>query len=164
MDATPHHNIAHEIPSLPASPDPKRTKYTEPAANLSVACTLFREDISTPADVLSHTERPPTDSYASHNGRHDPYPTSCRSVTTVHAANVLRASTAGVAGQAAVRVRQSTHTRISVCSGIRSVRVEGDQRSSEREGVGRHGHQHCGTGTHVRTGCTTKRSGEQTQH
>ena len=30
----------HEIPSLPATPEPKRTKYTEPAANLTVACTF----------------------------------------------------------------------------------------------------------------------------
>ncbi|KAM0692560.1 hypothetical protein Q7P36_007114 [Cladosporium allicinum] len=30
----------HEIPSLPATPEPKRTKYTEPAANLTVASIL----------------------------------------------------------------------------------------------------------------------------
>ncbi|KAF2482325.1 dUTPase-like protein [Neohortaea acidophila] len=30
----------HDIPSLPASPEPKRTKFTEPAPNLSVASIL----------------------------------------------------------------------------------------------------------------------------
>jgi len=36
--ATPQPNVTHEIPSLPSSPQPKRTKYTEPAApHLSVA-------------------------------------------------------------------------------------------------------------------------------
>lgn len=30
----------HDVPSLPATPEPKRTKYTEPAANLTVACTF----------------------------------------------------------------------------------------------------------------------------
>ncbi|KAM3419681.1 hypothetical protein BST61_g3014 [Cercospora zeina] len=34
-DQTPAH---HDAPSLPGSPLPKRTKFTEPAANLSVAC------------------------------------------------------------------------------------------------------------------------------
>ena len=36
MAETPH----HDAPSLPGSPLPKRTKYTEPAPNLSVACTF----------------------------------------------------------------------------------------------------------------------------
>ncbi|KAM0709175.1 hypothetical protein Q7P35_003211 [Cladosporium inversicolor] len=36
MAETPH----HDAPSLPASPLPKRTKYTEPAPNLSVASIL----------------------------------------------------------------------------------------------------------------------------
>lgn len=31
--------VEREPPSLPASPDPKRVKHIEPAANLSVACT-----------------------------------------------------------------------------------------------------------------------------
>ncbi|KAI7202819.1 hypothetical protein KC316_g1640 [Hortaea werneckii] len=37
---TPQPEITHDAPSLPSSPDPKRTKYTEPAANLSVAAIL----------------------------------------------------------------------------------------------------------------------------
>ncbi|KAL1585549.1 hypothetical protein WHR41_05728 [Cladosporium halotolerans] len=37
-EATPQPQ--HETPSLPASPEPKRTKYTEPAANLTVASIL----------------------------------------------------------------------------------------------------------------------------
>lgn len=39
-DGTPQPEIVHDVPSLPASPDPKRTKYTEPATNLSVAAIL----------------------------------------------------------------------------------------------------------------------------
>nr|POF19953.1 deoxyuridine 5'-triphosphate nucleotidohydrolase [Quercus suber] len=37
-EATPQPQIAHDIPSLPSSPLPKRTKYTEPAPLDSVAC------------------------------------------------------------------------------------------------------------------------------
>merc|ERR1711939_562008 len=39
-EETPQPEITHDAPSLPSSPDPKRTKYTEPAANLSVAAIL----------------------------------------------------------------------------------------------------------------------------
>lgn len=45
-EATPQPQ--HETPSLPASPEPKRTKYTEPAANLTVACTRSPPSQKTP--------------------------------------------------------------------------------------------------------------------
>ena len=38
-ESTPQPELVHETPSLPASPLPKRTKYTEAAPNLTVACT-----------------------------------------------------------------------------------------------------------------------------
>lgn len=52
---------AHDIPSLPASPDPKRTKYTEPAANLTVACNVPPppRPIGTPTNTLQPSSTTP---------------------------------------------------------------------------------------------------------
>lgn len=68
-DATPQPDHVHEIPSLPASPLPKRTKYTEPAPNLSVACTfaqaLTGKDIQLTSDTAILNDRQPTPTPAS---------------------------------------------------------------------------------------------------
>ncbi|KAK1090173.1 Deoxyuridine 5'-triphosphate nucleotidohydrolase, partial [Friedmanniomyces endolithicus] len=56
--ATPQPNVTHEIPSLPSSPQPKRTKYTEPAApHLSVAAIL---NDAAPTPTPQTTFQPPT--------------------------------------------------------------------------------------------------------
>ncbi|KAF2772109.1 dUTP diphosphatase [Teratosphaeria nubilosa] len=52
--ATPVPKLSHDAPSLPASPLPKRTKYTEPAPNLSVASILNdRAPTPTPSTMAS---------------------------------------------------------------------------------------------------------------
>ncbi|USW54222.1 Putative deoxyuridine triphosphate nucleotidohydrolase, dUTPase, dUTPase-like superfamily [Septoria linicola] len=52
-DQTPH----HDAPSLPGSPLPKRTKYTEPAPNLSVA-SILNDKQATPTPQSTHLPNP----------------------------------------------------------------------------------------------------------
>jgi len=52
-DATTQPELQHDAPSVPASPLPKRTKYSEPVANLSVACRFPAYSVNIP--LLIHT-------------------------------------------------------------------------------------------------------------
>jgi dUTP pyrophosphatase len=47
-NATPQPELVHETPSLPSSPLPKRTKYTEPAPNIVAGLAQQNEAQSTP--------------------------------------------------------------------------------------------------------------------
>ncbi|SMR54667.1 unnamed protein product [Zymoseptoria tritici ST99CH_1A5] len=47
----------HEAPSLPSSPFPKRTKYTEPAPNLTVA-SILNDDAPTPTPSSAFASEP----------------------------------------------------------------------------------------------------------
>ncbi|KAF2723317.1 dUTP diphosphatase [Polychaeton citri CBS 116435] len=49
---TPQPDLTHDVPSLPSSPHPKRTKYTEPAQNLTVA-SILNDRIPTPTPESS---------------------------------------------------------------------------------------------------------------
>ncbi|KAH9825433.1 dUTP diphosphatase, partial [Teratosphaeria destructans] len=58
--ATPAAKISHDAPSLPASPPPKRTKYTDPAPNLSVASILNdHAPTPTPSTMNNNTTTTP---------------------------------------------------------------------------------------------------------
>ncbi len=158
--ATPRPNITHEIPSLPSSPQPKRTKYTEPAApHLSVA-----GESHSPAERSSLTSASHPQRRRAHPNPPDslPAPRDARtSRPPLHASHIPRATPANPPSQTPRTLRQSTHPRLSIRSRLRSLRLKSHGGSCERQSAGRHRHKHRRASEYVREGGAAEWVGEQ---
>lgn len=160
----------HDVPSLPSSPQPKRTKYTEPAPNLSVACMFVPNATSftcmlTPDSDSKRRPAYPNASY-SQSSRSDrrngnSFRTRCAS-STLDSINVNRASASGPASQAAFLDGEAAQPVFRLCSRVRSVCLKRSHRAGVGKGPRGHGYQHRFAHQHIRPRSASKWTGEQT--